>query len=303
MITRLVALLLLLQPVTSSTMDQLRLLENDEDCPLECENGATCVSTNTFLHKVNQPSIGISGPPFRCICQPGFQGINCEDKAESCGEPGRFCQYGAPCVTTKNAEGKDQQVCDCALAFPESNFAGDTCEYAATMNCEIEVDEVGEGGTDFSAVATRAFCVNDGKCVKLVEPGKAHRGCDCPTGFEGSFCEFSFEPAFGSALFEKSPASPFVTELIVGCVIALLSITAIYAIVVVRRFFRFRDAERQMMVSALNATDELQMAVEDSSHGEFVIDDEDETSGRKSKGNKYSSVSRSNNDIPAGEII
>mmetsp|Transcript_30654 Transcript_30654/g.45083 ORF Transcript_30654/g.45083 Transcript_30654/m.45083 type:complete len:311 (+) Transcript_30654:2-934(+) len=297
---------------SSVMVDELRYLENDPDCSIVCENGGKCISTDSFLHKVNHPLDEISVPQFRCICKPGFEGRNCEEVADPCGEPGKFCQNGASCITMPDAEGILQDICDCSTAFEESNFAGDTCEYAATVNCEVEVDKIGDVEEDPDIVETRAFCVNEGICVHLIEPGKAHHGCNCMKGFEGSFCEFPYESSFGTDLFSKSPASPLVTETIMISIIALLAITAIYGIVVLRRYFVFRNEERMMMVSALNATDELQMTVgRDSTHGdmndfgEFVIDDDEDniTPARKKKGKKYTSVSGTNEDIRPGEII
>ena len=99
----------------------------------------------------------------------GFIGVNCEIKSETC-ENGLVCLNGGKCAASNNT-----QVCDCTAA--EELFAGEQCEFAATVTCE----NGGENSTDVS------FCSNNGTCI--VVDGN-HAGCSCPEGFNGEKCQF-----------------------------------------------------------------------------------------------------------------
>ena len=64
----------------------------------------------------------------------------------------KYCQNGAPCRIAID-QGKEMYMCNCEKAEGVGAFAGEECEYEATVYCN--------GGGE---VQQEAFCVNGGKC-------------------------------------------------------------------------------------------------------------------------------------------
>ncbi|MDP6943095.1 MAG: calcium-binding EGF-like domain-containing protein, partial [Myxococcota bacterium] len=104
-----------------------------------CLNEATCVD----------------GPDsFECLCEPGYDGVNCETDLDECDvEP---CENGSTCVDLV-----DDYACECL-----PGFTGD--------DCEIDIDNCG-----FEP------CENGAGCVDIVDDYV----CECVSGFSGKNCQ------------------------------------------------------------------------------------------------------------------
>ena len=84
----------------------------------------------------------------QCVCHPGFAGIACETRVESCSYPDLTCHSnGTPC-----SQKDGSWVCDCSAAANVSHFAKSMCESPQTSYC-------GQGD-----VVNRSFCTNGGIC-------------------------------------------------------------------------------------------------------------------------------------------
>jgi hypothetical protein len=143
-------------------------------CDLTCQNGGKC-ELLTFSHHHHHTM------PKRCMCAPGFGGLECEIETSVCFtafEQDYYCQAGAPCLLSRDGQ---YDYCDCKQAFDLSAFAGLECDFSATEYC-----------TDNGSLSYVAFCTNDGACETYVqdEEKEGHPGCSCPPGFEGSHCEY-----------------------------------------------------------------------------------------------------------------
>lgn len=88
------------------------------------------------------------------------------------------CENGSLCAENPVAEGK--YYCDCdEIADLNNAFSGLSCQHRATVFCTL----TGE-------ISRTTFCTNEGTCRALVDTKETHMGCDCPTGYEGSHCQF-----------------------------------------------------------------------------------------------------------------
>jgi hypothetical protein len=77
-------------------------------------------------------------------------------------------------------------------------FGGKYCEHKSTSICTPD-NKAGTGKNKF------AFCVNNGKCKKIVDENEEHEGCECTAGFAGDHCETTTEAA--DALTNSSTSS------------------------------------------------------------------------------------------------
>uniref|UniRef100_A0A7S0FUH3 EGF-like domain-containing protein n=1 Tax=Minutocellus polymorphus TaxID=265543 RepID=A0A7S0FUH3_9STRA len=191
-----------------------RSLDGDIDrpCSLICLNGGSCqLSTDAEVAQLGHPS-------QYCACPTGYGGITCEYIAEQCGfyetgladlsdihedEPHsdgaadggaaaqidteliaeeKFCLHGAPCKMTVDAATQKQiHACDCSQAIEAGAYAGEACQHKATSYCRD------------GKVQRSSFCVNGGTCKAKNDADSGtdgHIGCDCPSAFEGDFCEY-----------------------------------------------------------------------------------------------------------------
>jgi hypothetical protein len=117
-----------------------------------------------------------------CQCFPGFIGDDCSIPFTICEDGDRTCFNGSECERNNERDPvtlKYKYHCDCSKAFGISSFAGQQCEYSATVMCEKGVD-----------VSDTTFCTNGGACVEQVSSGDAHQGCDCTNQFEGLHCQY-----------------------------------------------------------------------------------------------------------------
>ena len=91
----------------------------------------------------------------------------------------KYCLHGAPCkVTVDAATQKQIHTCDCSQAIEAGAYAGKACKHKATSYCRD------------GQVQRQSFCVNGGTCRAENAGIDGHVGCDCPSAFEGDFCEY-----------------------------------------------------------------------------------------------------------------
>ena len=99
-----------------------------------------------------------TGKIEHCICPITFTGLKCEVPVEKCGDNDHICLYGSTCK-----HDGDNYSCDCEKAFNGlDHFSGKYCQHKSTSICTPD-NKPGLGKNKF------AFCVNFGKCKKLVD--------------------------------------------------------------------------------------------------------------------------------------
>lgn len=120
-----------------------------------CKNDGECFDQNPTDNKRG----------YRCRCQPGWQGLHCEQDINECthGEDGRSpgknpCKNKAICFNTVGS-----YSCACSALFK-----GD--------NCEEDVDQCAEDPT---------ICQNNGICINT----DAGFECACVDGYGGAYCD------------------------------------------------------------------------------------------------------------------
>lgn len=146
-----------------------------------------------------------------CDCSAGWTGFRCEfamdlddmlgdsssdggQGATECGD--RFCHHGGVCevaqeVNDDTGELADVYSCDCSTTATGSEiYGGPTCSFKSTSVCQQP-----ERGSN--TLATALFCFNHGTCRE--DPLD---GCDCPSGFTGSHCQFEVDDSEHSDLGE-----------------------------------------------------------------------------------------------------
>lgn len=96
-----------------------------------------------------------------CRCPEDWTGLRCETKVESCGDGSHVCLHGSTCVQDGN-----KYSCNCNAQVTGNNlYAGEYCQHESTSLCTPD-GMPGTGKNKF------AFCVNNGKCAKLVGPNE-----------------------------------------------------------------------------------------------------------------------------------
>ena len=86
------------------------------------------------------------------------------------------CLHGSKCVSNPYDEGA--YYCDCDEVIWDARYEGLYCEHKAEVYCSA------------NGVRSHSFCTNGGTCVDIVTNQEAHLDCDCPAGYEGSYCQF-----------------------------------------------------------------------------------------------------------------
>ena len=125
------------------------------DCQLDCANGGYCAFVSED-EDVLMHIFATGGMIQRCVCQPGFNGLACENKVEQCLLPDLKCYNGAPCSPLPGLD--NEYFCDCSYSDMVSNFAGAMCRNPATSYC-------GNGN-----IKSRSFCTNGGLCLTNLMP-------------------------------------------------------------------------------------------------------------------------------------
>lgn len=153
----------------------------------ECETGFTGIECNTPVQNCDQgdvcfnEGVCVSGGDCDCSQNLGllpsaealYFGPRCEYRRSNPECP-LDCQNGSVCCQHMNmAQGNIQFYCDCCEAATLKDvFAGQFCEFKATVYCNKEEGINGQG-----------FCVNQGACT-------SEGGCVCKDGFEGFRCKY-----------------------------------------------------------------------------------------------------------------
>jgi len=131
----------------------------------------------------------------KCLCQPGFTGADCSLKFEICADGDRTCFNGSECIRNNEKDPitrKYKYRCDCGKAFDLSSYAGVQCEHASTSSCEHGVES-----------SPYSFCTNGGTCVREVQNGEPHEGCQCSSDFTGAHCQYRIDDVPPEELKEK----------------------------------------------------------------------------------------------------
>uniref|UniRef100_A0A7S2U8S7 Delta-like protein n=1 Tax=Attheya septentrionalis TaxID=420275 RepID=A0A7S2U8S7_9STRA len=148
------------------------------DCDLKCENSGECAMGFKHYDDASK-AVGVPWGEHKqidlkyCVCPEGFTGLQCEVQVgDKCADD--KCYHGGVCATS--GEGSSAvEICDCSPAHTKKfSFSGKYCEYKSTTWCTKEETHNG-----------KQFCTNNGTCRT-----EDHKGCDCPSGFTGSQCEY-----------------------------------------------------------------------------------------------------------------
>lgn len=160
-----------------------RKLDNDA-CNLPCQNGGHC----TFVrddYEGNEPTTATTSSSWIvqdgmfCECASNFTGAICEYEAEICGvgdDKGKhICLHGSKCILDGGGgiddDGKigddgggggvddPSYRCECDVTNPESCRQRHRTQFCTPRNHP----EYAQG------MAIPAFCLNDGKCIDIVE--------------------------------------------------------------------------------------------------------------------------------------
>ena len=167
--------------------------DDDDDtiyeCKLQCQNGGTCAKGAKDLSHFHDQIGHVShlNKTYdheyfeHCICKEGWFGLECEHKAELCGQNEHLCLHGSTCVKEDG-----NHSCDCSTATEQigdtdhSVFAGDSCQHPATDICIVGDNFLGR---------PLYFCTNQGTCKNYVSQTDPDPGCDCLDGWTGPHCE------------------------------------------------------------------------------------------------------------------
>lgn len=238
-----------------------RSLAEDDDCG-GCAAG-TCVYPTPAEGNVPSSSSTTLGNQPSCDCKnTGFVGQHCEIKCS------KDCQNGGKCQPSRIEGGED--TCSCTKAVVDGNpFAGLLCEYGATKSCMVLGSE-----------SKHSFCTNNGECGDFVMDSEPHVDCQCPTGFEGTYCEYIAGTAPNTATTSgiaasakgqgssnstssasASGLSPLVVYVFIGALI--LSICLIISAFIIRAKRRENDQRKELELR--EATEELAMVDDDES--------------------------------------
>jgi len=153
-------------------------VNDDATCTLNCPWDAPCV-----ISEVTLPGSGQKQPQQHCACPPGWTGLLCQTKYESCSMRGNNedrCYHGGKCVEEAFDDyGNPQLMCDCSTAMTTlvekeggngsggtkqtvTKYVGKYCEHAMEQQCDTHnVDR---------------FCVNGGDCNLNFEYVSRRRG-------------------------------------------------------------------------------------------------------------------------------
>ncbi len=124
-----------------------------QECTLDCPVDAPCTFGNAIFPHQNVVQLESSVQNMHCACPPGWTGIFCDHKYESCSDS-HDCFHGGECLDggSRDAFGNPQLVCDCTNAKTTDGirYVGKYCETPFEKSCSAENDDL--------------FCVNGGDC-------------------------------------------------------------------------------------------------------------------------------------------
>lgn len=148
-----------------------------QQCSLDCPVDAPCTMGEAEFPHQNAIQLKTSVQNMHCACPPGWTGIMCDHKYESCTDS-HDCFHGGQCLNGSSTDsfGNHQLFCDCSGAKSTDGirYVGKYCETPFEKSCSADNEEL--------------FCVNGGDC----NPNYSNDGiaCLCPEGWEGFHCEF-----------------------------------------------------------------------------------------------------------------
>lgn len=126
-------------------------------CTLDCPVDAPCtLGDATFSHSNDVVQLETNFQGMHCACPPGWTGILCDHKYESCSDS-RDCFHGGKCTEDAgwtDAFGNPQLLCDCTDAVTNTGirYVGKYCETPFEKACR------GHDNDD------TLFCVNGADC-------------------------------------------------------------------------------------------------------------------------------------------
>jgi hypothetical protein len=202
-----------------------------QQCHLQCQNNGICAkgakdlgSLEDTVQHVEHLNQTYSSDFFEhCICPEGWIGIECDHKAEVCGDNEHICLHGSTCVKNNQQHG-----CDCSVADEQATedghplYAGDSCQHPATDICMNTEDYPGR---------PLYFCVNQGTCRDYVGADDGFPGCDCSRDWTGPHCEVHVESlAQDSANNAKTSVMIFLSLFVSVAAVALVLVGYSYCI-------------------------------------------------------------------------
>lgn len=158
--------------------------------------------------------------------------------------------------------------CDCDEVVFESRYEGLYCEHKAEVYCISDL-----------STSKHSFCTNGGECVDFVGPNELHKGCKCPSNYEGSFCQFvkGTKPEgwpFTNSMTETNDKSTRVSGTsagdIVGIFVLVVSVVVVVGAVMYRRKTKVR---KSYTLSSMNSMEldsdgnDMHIATIDQRHG------------------------------------
>lgn len=130
----------------------------------KCKNGIKDISSLGTVARGNYLNETFKDEFEHCICEPGYVGLECEHRIDTCSEEdffdskSHFCLHGGSCV----GNDADGFSCDCSSAssneLDSTLFMGDHCEHPS-VSCH-DVEPVG---------SPTSFCSNGGTCIDIIE--------------------------------------------------------------------------------------------------------------------------------------
>jgi hypothetical protein len=191
------------------------------------------------------------------------------------------CENGGKCVPASEEDEGGSETCSCTKAVVDGNpYAGLRCEYGATKSCMT-----------LGSLSKHSFCTNGGDCADIVLDNQLHVDCICPTGYEGSHCEY-LEGGEGApptpttaasssttatvsgaemASTDGSSSSSRVDKIVFVLVIAFAAVIAMLLLAFVVRARRRRAEAKRRERQAREATEEFSMIPTDDHDPETEI--------------------------------
>lgn len=221
------------------------------ECPFNCEPYGKCESGSVNLY---------------CKCESGYAGSDCSFPYETCDDGFTKCYNGAKCtrsVSFKDPDDHDGRgeefECDCSEMPQASPFQ--------IEQCEDPIDDICEIGKDIS---DHAFCTNSGKCLRMIEEGERHPGCECNKNYEGRHCQYrkGYAPAAELALVQedlqnaKNGVKRHSSGNVVFVVLLVLSIFGAFWFAVFKRLKQLSEARKAAVIE--EHLDDLNLEMEES---------------------------------------